>query len=94
MITCSTHTNLHPHQVRGGKRQTLRVGGSVEPPMVECDLDTFAFNGVHVGASLAAPFSLVNPMASEAEIVFNLNKYQDFKLEIPHRNFAGLLTFF
>ncbi|KAL5265854.1 hypothetical protein ACHWQZ_G006507 [Mnemiopsis leidyi] len=75
-------------RIRGGKKQTLRVGGSVEPPLVECDLDTFAFHGVHVGASLSKSFCLVNPMSSEAEIVYNLNKYKDFKLEIPHRNFA------
>ena len=61
----------------------------MEPPLVECDLDTFAFHGVHVGASLSKSFCLVNPMSSEAEIVYNLNKYKDFKLEIPHRNFAG-----
>ena len=58
---------------------------------MECDLDTFAFHGVHVGSSLSKSFNLVNPMCSEAEIVYNLNKYKDFKLEIPHRNFAGSL---
>ena len=81
-------------QIRGGKKQTLRVGGAVEPPLVECDLDTFAFHGVHVGASLSKTFCLVNPMASEAEVVYNLNKYKDFKLEVPHRNFAGTLAFY
>ena len=75
--------------MRGGKKLSLRVGGSVEPPLVECDLDTFAFNGVHVGSTLSKNFTLFNPMNSAAEIVYNLNKFTDFTLDVPHRNFAG-----
>lgn len=73
-----THIQVN---VRGWKTFSLRVGGTVEPPCVDIDVNLFQFGGVHCGALATIKFLLTNKTRTQANMVFDLSRYLDFSLK-------------
>ncbi|XP_048577373.1 cilia- and flagella-associated protein 47-like isoform X2 [Nematostella vectensis] len=73
-----THIQVN---VRGGKMISLRVGGTVEPPCVDIDVETFRLGGVYCGALATAPFTMRNMTRTRAELVLDMSRYMDFTLK-------------
>ncbi|XP_022089961.1 cilia- and flagella-associated protein 47-like isoform X2 [Acanthaster planci] len=67
--------------IRGWKTIELRMGGTVEPPMVDIDVPTFQLGGVYCASSLTVPFKLINKARTRAKVVFDLSRYRDFSLK-------------
>ncbi|PFX34680.1 Calponin-likey domain-containing protein 2 [Stylophora pistillata] len=73
-----THIQVN---VRGWKTISLRVGGTVEPPCVDIDVNLFQFGGVHCGALATIKFLLTNKTRTQADMVFDLSRFLDFSLK-------------
>ncbi|KAL1021786.1 hypothetical protein UPYG_G00017930 [Umbra pygmaea] len=69
--------------LRNMKSLELRVGGSVEPPMVNISAKSFLFHGVHSGSSHAVPFCLTNHSSAQAWVQFDLSEHTDFSMHVP-----------
>ncbi|XP_041462969.1 cilia- and flagella-associated protein 47-like isoform X1 [Lytechinus variegatus] len=66
--------------IRGWKTIDLRMGGTVEPPLVDIDMPSFQLGGVYCGSSLTVPFKIVNRVRTRAKVVFDLSRFRDFSL--------------
>ncbi|XP_065057284.1 cilia and flagella-associated protein 47-like isoform X2 [Rhopilema esculentum] len=75
--------------VRGWKPIFLRLGGHVEPPCVDIDLESFQFGGIYCGAKAVIPFKLKNLARSRAKIAFDLSRQRDFLLTFGEFGDAG-----
>lgn len=73
-----THIEVN---VRCSKTISLRVGGTIEPPCVDIDVNSFQFGGVHCGALATVKFKLQNMTRTEADMVFDLSRFLDFSLK-------------
>jgi len=72
--------------IRGWKSVFLRMGGHVEAPSVDIDIERFQFGGIFCGARSVLPFKLKNMARSRAKVAFNLTEKRDFSVvfgEIP-----------
>ncbi|XP_045065582.1 cilia- and flagella-associated protein 47-like isoform X3 [Coregonus clupeaformis] len=69
--------------LRNMKSLELRVGGSVEPPLVDINVKSFLFHGVHSGSSRGVPFSLRNRSSALARVQFDLSEHTDFTIHFP-----------
>ncbi|KAJ8350368.1 hypothetical protein SKAU_G00254980 [Synaphobranchus kaupii] len=69
--------------VKSSKSLELRLGGYVEPPLVDISVKCFQFHGVHSGSTRALPFSLQNLSSSPACVQFDLSEHGDFAVEFP-----------
>ncbi|XP_074889637.1 cilia- and flagella-associated protein 47 [Buteo buteo] len=58
----------------------LRIGGFVEIPEVNIDVELFDFSGVYVGSTKSIPFLLQNKGQACTRVEFDFSKYKDFKL--------------
>ncbi|XP_033635373.1 cilia- and flagella-associated protein 47-like isoform X1 [Asterias rubens] len=67
--------------IRGWKTIELRMGGTVEPPMVDIDVPTFQLGGVYCASNLTVPFKLINKARTRSKVVFDLSRYRDFSLK-------------
>ncbi|XP_072178621.1 cilia- and flagella-associated protein 47-like [Diadema setosum] len=67
--------------IRGWKTIDLRMGGTVEPPLVDIDMPSFQLGGVYCGSNLTIPFKLVNRVRTRAKVVFDLSRFRDFSLK-------------
>ncbi|XP_021363645.1 cilia- and flagella-associated protein 47-like isoform X2 [Mizuhopecten yessoensis] len=73
--------------IKGGKVLELRMGGTVEPPTVDIDMDSFNFGGVYCGSGATLPFKLANKAITKVKLELDLTRYKDFSL-----NFSGYQT--
>ncbi|XP_071186802.1 cilia- and flagella-associated protein 47-like [Salvelinus alpinus] len=69
--------------LRNMKSLELRVGGSVEPPLVDINVKSFLFHGVYSGSSRGVPFSLRNRSSALARVQFDLSEHTDFTIHLP-----------
>ncbi|XP_064167628.1 cilia- and flagella-associated protein 47-like [Anguilla rostrata] len=69
--------------VKSSKSLELRLGGFVEPPLVDISVKSFQFHGVHSGSTRAVPFTLQNLSSSPACVQFDLSEHKDFAVEFP-----------
>ncbi|XP_045555398.1 cilia- and flagella-associated protein 47 isoform X1 [Salmo salar] len=69
--------------LRNMKSLELRVGGSVEPPLVDINVKSFLFHGVYTGSSRSVPFSLRNRSSAVARVQFDLSEHTDFTIHFP-----------
>ncbi|KAL5010428.1 hypothetical protein ScPMuIL_012733 [Solemya velum] len=69
--------------IKSGKILELRMGGTVEPPSVDIDMDTFNFGGVYCGSGATLPFKLNNEASTKARLELDLTRYKDFTLNFP-----------
>nr|XP_046179342.1 cilia- and flagella-associated protein 47-like [Oncorhynchus gorbuscha] len=69
--------------LRNMKSLELRVGGSVEPPLVDINVKSFLFHGVYSGSSRGVPFSLRNRSSALARVQFDLSEHTDFTIHFP-----------
>ncbi|XP_034145586.1 cilia- and flagella-associated protein 47 [Esox lucius] len=69
--------------LRNMKSLELRVGGSVEPPLVDINIKSFLFHGVHSGSSRGVPFCLANNSSAQARVQFDLSEHTDFTIQFP-----------
>ncbi|XP_046887323.1 cilia- and flagella-associated protein 47-like [Hypomesus transpacificus] len=69
--------------LRNMKALELRVGGSVEPPLVDIDVSSFLFQGVYAGSSHRVPFRLQNRSPALAQVHFLLEQHTDFTILLP-----------
>ncbi|XP_029603297.1 cilia- and flagella-associated protein 47 [Salmo trutta] len=69
--------------LRNMKSLELRVGGSVEPPLVDINMKSFLFHGVYSGSSRGVPFSLRNRSSALARVQFDLSEHTDFTIHFP-----------
>ena len=90
VIKFDTRVNVN---IRGSKTLELRMGGTVEPPIVDIDIPTFNLGGVYCGSSLTKPFQLINKANTKARVEFDLSRYSDFSLSFPHHHTAEDYTF-
>ena len=73
-------------RIRGGKSISLRLGGAVETPSVDVNIDAFRFDDVYCGALARQPFQLINRSRVRAQVRFDLSRYRDFGLRSPKRD--------
>ncbi|KAM6211408.1 cilia- and flagella-associated protein 47 [Sarcoramphus papa] len=66
--------------VRNSGVLVLRIGGFVEIPEINIDVELFDFGGVYVGSSKSIPFLLQNKGQACTRVEFDFSKYKDFKL--------------
>ncbi|KAJ8003687.1 hypothetical protein DPEC_G00150910 [Dallia pectoralis] len=69
--------------LRNMKSLELRVGGSVEPPLVDISINSFLFRGVHSGSSCGVPFCLTNNSTAQTRVQFDLSEQTDFSVQFP-----------
>ncbi|KAG5833367.1 hypothetical protein ANANG_G00275190 [Anguilla anguilla] len=69
--------------VKSSKSLELRLGGCVEPPLVDISVKSFQFHGVHSGSTREVPFTLQNLSSSPACVQFDLSEHKDFAVEFP-----------
>ncbi|PIK59126.1 hypothetical protein BSL78_03931 [Apostichopus japonicus] len=67
--------------IRGWRTIELRMGGTVEPPVVDIDVSSFHFGGIYCGSSITLPFKLINKGKTKAKVVFDLSRFRDFTLK-------------
>ncbi|XP_070567350.1 cilia- and flagella-associated protein 47-like [Ptychodera flava] len=67
--------------IRGWKTIDLRMGGTVEPPVVDIDMPSFHLGGVYCGSKMIVPFQLINKAQTRAKVEFDLSRYTDFSLK-------------
>nr|XP_046196397.1 cilia- and flagella-associated protein 47-like [Oncorhynchus gorbuscha] len=75
--------------LRNMKSLELRVGGSVEPPLVDINVKSFLFHGVYSGSSRGVPFSLRNRSSALARVQFDLSEHTDFTIHFPPHSAGG-----
>eukprot|EP00118_Oscarella_pearsei_P005218 m.23689 g.23689 ORF g.23689 m.23689 type:complete len:3175 (+) comp28516_c0_seq2:43-9567(+) len=73
-------------RICGAKPISLRLGGAVESPSVDVNLDVFRFEDVYCGSLAKQPFRLINRSRVRAEVRFDLSSYHDFALRMPTRD--------
>ncbi|XP_009886666.1 PREDICTED: uncharacterized protein CXorf22 homolog [Charadrius vociferus] len=66
--------------VRNSGVLVLRIGGFVEIPEINIDVELFDFGGVYVGSTKSVPFLLQNKGQARTRVEFDFSKYKDFKL--------------
>ncbi|XP_009471735.1 PREDICTED: uncharacterized protein CXorf22 homolog [Nipponia nippon] len=66
--------------VRNSGVLVLRIGGFVEIPEINIDVELFDFGGVFVGSTKSIPFLLQNKGQACTRVEFDFSKYKDFKL--------------
>ncbi|XP_077977423.1 cilia- and flagella-associated protein 47-like [Glandiceps talaboti] len=67
--------------IRGWKTVDLRMGGTVEPPIVDIDMASFHLGGVFCGSNMTVPFKLINRAQTRAKVEFDLSRFTDFSLK-------------
>ncbi|XP_074953995.1 cilia- and flagella-associated protein 47 [Phalacrocorax aristotelis] len=72
--------------VRDSGVLVLRIGGFVEIPEVNIDVELFDFGGVYVGSTKSIPFLLQNKGQACTKVEFDFSKYKDFKLDAKDRS--------
>ncbi|XP_074785727.1 cilia- and flagella-associated protein 47 [Athene noctua] len=66
--------------VRNSGVLVLRIGGFVEIPEINIDVELFDFGGVYVDSTKSIPFLLRNKGQASTRVEFDFSKYKDFKL--------------
>ncbi|XP_030333266.1 cilia- and flagella-associated protein 47 [Strigops habroptila] len=66
--------------VRNSEILMLRIGGFVEVPEINIDVQQFDFGGVYVGATKSIPFLLQNKGQACTRVEFDFSEYKDFEL--------------
>ncbi|KAM9245460.1 cilia- and flagella-associated protein 47 [Leptosomus discolor] len=66
--------------VRNSGVLVLRIGGFVEIPEININVERFDFGGVYVGSTKSIPFVLQNNGQACTRVEFDFSKYKDFKL--------------
>ncbi|XP_064627283.1 cilia- and flagella-associated protein 47-like isoform X2 [Lineus longissimus] len=79
--------------IRGWKIIELRMGGTVEPPVIDIDEKTFNLGGVFCGSQKTTTFNIINKTTTKTKMEFDLSRYSDFSLAFPGRETADDYTF-
>ncbi|XP_042644204.1 cilia- and flagella-associated protein 47 [Tyto alba] len=66
--------------VRNSGVLVLRIGGFVEIPEINIDVELFDFGGVYVNSTKSIPFLLQNKGQACTRVEFDFSKYKDFNL--------------
>ncbi|XP_074672980.1 cilia- and flagella-associated protein 47 [Strix aluco] len=66
--------------VRNSGVLVLGIGGFVEIPEINIDVELFDFGGVYVNSTKSIPFLLQNKGRASTRVEFDFSKYKDFKL--------------
>ncbi|XP_072708577.1 cilia- and flagella-associated protein 47 [Ciconia boyciana] len=74
--------------VRNSGVLVLRIGGFVETPEINIDVELFDFDGVYVGSTKSIPFLLQNKGQACTRVEFDFSKYKDFKLNANDHSVA------
>ncbi|XP_075347998.1 cilia- and flagella-associated protein 47 [Mycteria americana] len=74
--------------VRNSGVLVLRIGGFVETPEINIDMELFDFGGVYVGSTKSIPFLLQNKGQACTRVEFDFSKYKDFKLNANDHSVA------
>ncbi|CAL1538368.1 unnamed protein product [Lymnaea stagnalis] len=69
--------------IKGGKTLELRIGGSVESPVINIDVGSFNFGGVFCGSAAVMPFKMENKGEIKCRVEVDLTKYKDFSISFP-----------
>ncbi|KAH9504693.1 Cilia- and flagella-associated protein 47 [Bulinus truncatus] len=69
--------------IKGGKSLDLRIGGSVEAPVIDFDVSAFNFGGVFCGSTALMPFHLENKSSVKSRVEIDLTRYKDFAISFP-----------
>ncbi|KAM6945797.1 cilia and flagella-associated protein 47-like [Aplochiton taeniatus] len=69
--------------LRSMKSLELRLGGAVEPPLVEIDVKSLKFHAAHAGSVHTVPFCLKNRSPAPARVQIDLSEHTDFTVRLP-----------
>ncbi|XP_055888207.1 cilia and flagella-associated protein 47-like isoform X1 [Biomphalaria glabrata] len=75
-------TKIHI-SIKGGKSLELRIGGSVEAPVINFDVSAFSFGGVYCGSTAVMPFQLYNKSNIKCKVELDFTRYKDFAISFP-----------